>query len=421
MYGSKSSCATARGWSNSPWSRWSSAVLDLEGFRFVVVGAGFYGAVIAHRIATELGEPVLVLDRRHHIGGNCHSEVNGLTNVEVHTYGTHIFHTSDRVVWDFVRRFAEFTNYRHRVFARHGEAVYTMPINLMTISRLYGRWLSPDQARALIAAEAAAAGGEPANFEEKARSLIGGRLYEAFIRGYTAKQWGTDPKLLPAGIITRLPVRFNYSDFYFADLYEGMPVDGYHALFRRMLDHPKIRVALGVDFQPAMTRGRDVLTVYSGPIDQWFEHKRGHLGWRTLEFEHEVLHTGDHQGCSVLNWVDEDVPHTRVHEYRHLHPEREARHAPDRTIVSREYSRAARIGDEPYYPVATPDDLGMLAQYMDLAKAEANVLFGGRLGTYRYMDMHHVIASALGAFDRVVAPWARDGEPIAGHVDRPQV
>lgn len=383
-------------------------MLDLQGARFVVVGAGFYGAVIAHRIATELDEPVVVLERRPHIGGNCHSEIDAGTGIEVHRYGTHIFHTGDERVWAFVNRFSAFTNYRHRVFARHGEAVYTMPINLMTISRLYGRWLSPDQARALIAAEAAREGhGEPGNFEEKARSLIGGRLYEAFVRGYTAKQWGTDPRQLPAAIIARLPVRFNYTDFYFGDPFEGMPVDGYHAIFRRMLDHPRIRVVLGVDVRPGMVRGRGVFTIYSGPIDRYFDYRCGPLGWRTLDLEFETVASGDHQGAAVMNYVDEAIPFTRIHEFRHLHPERESRHHSGRSVIAREFSRAARSQDEPYYPISTLEDKKRLAAYAELAVREQDVLFGGRLGSYRYMDMHHVIAEAMTAFDETVAPWAR--------------
>lgn len=390
-------------------------MLDFPDVPFVVVGAGLYGAVIAHRIATELGLPVTVLERRRHIGGNCHSEVDAATGIEVHRYGSHIFHTGNERVWTFINRFSQFTNYRHRVFARHGDDVYTMPINLMTISRLYGRRLSPDQARALIADEAAGnRRREPANFEEKAKSLIGGRLYEAFVRGYTAKQWGVDPRLLPTDIISRLPVRFSFTDFYFNDPYEGMPVDGYHALFRRLLDHPRIRVLLGVDVLPGMLDGYRGHVVYSGPIDRYFGYRCGPLGWRTLDLQFETVASGDVQGAAVMNYVDREVPFTRIHEFRHLHPERHDRHDAGHSVIAREFSRAAGRDDEPYYPIATAEDRQRLAGYAALAAAETHVLFGGRLGSYRYMDMHHVIAAALQAFDDWVLPRARGYPPPSG-------
>ncbi len=371
-------------------------------FRYVVAGAGFFGAVVARRIAEELDEPVLIVERRSHIGGNSYSETDARTGIEVHRYGTHLFHTSNEAVWTFVKRFSNFNNYRHRVFTRHRGRVYTMPINLQTINAFFGLDLTPSQARAFIAEQATAGAiGEPANLEEKAISLIGRPLYEAFVRGYTAKQWETDPTNLPPDIITRLPVRFSRNDFYFSDLYEGLPLDGYAALFTRLLDHPKITIRLGCDFfavRDSLPAGATV--IYTGPIDRYFDYRCGRLGWRTLDFETESLDEDDHQGTAVLNYADTDVPYTRVHEFKHLHPER---HHDGRTTIMREYSRFAGVDDDPYYPINTPADRKTYDAYRALADAEEGVFFGGRLGSYRYLDMHQAIGAAFKLFERLAA------------------
>lgn len=371
-------------------------------FRYVVVGAGFFGAVMARRIAEELGEPVLIVERRPHIGGNSYSDTDPGTGVEVHRYGTHLFHTSNKAVWTFVKRFSDFNNYRHRVFTRHRGRVYTMPINLQTINAFFGLDLSPGEARDFIARQvAAAAVPSPANLEEKAVSLIGRPLYEAFIRGYTAKQWETDPSQLPPDIITRLPVRFSRNDFYFGDLYEGLPVDGYGTLFARLLDHPRIAVKLGCDFfavRPDLPARATV--IYTGPIDRYFDYRCGRLGWRTLDFETEGLAVDDYQGAAVMNYADTDVPYTRIHEFKHLHPERDCE---GRTVIMREYSRFAGAEDDPYYPINTVADRKTYDAYRALADAEENVIFGGRLGSYRYLDMHQAIAAAFKAFERLAA------------------
>jgi len=389
-------------------------------YDLVVVGSGFFGLTIAERAATQLGKRVLVVDRRDHIGGNAYSAPDPDTGIEVHVYGAHLFHTSNRRVWDYVNRFTEFTGYQHRVFTIYQDRVYPMPINLGTICEYFGRYLTPDQARALVAEQAGEIDTARAeNLEEKAISLVGRPLYEAFIRGYTAKQWQTDPKELPAAIITRLPVRYTFNNRYFNDTFEGLPVDGYTAWLKRMADQPGVRVELGVDYFDV--RGQlpaSVPTVYTGPLDRYFDYREGELGWRTLDFEREVLGTGDFQGTSVMNYADEDVPFTRIHEFRHFHPERE--YGQDKTVIFREYSRFAKTGDEPYYPINTADDRAKLERYRQLARDETrerNVLFGGRLGSYKYLDMHMAIGSALSMFDNKIAPHFADGRPLDGSLE----
>jgi UDP-galactopyranose mutase len=386
-------------------------------YDLVVVGSGFFGLTVAERAATQLGRRVLVLDRRNHIGGNAYSAPEPQTGIEVHVYGAHLFHTSNKRVWDYVNQFTSFTGYQHRVFARYQGQVYAFPMNLALINQFFGRSHTPDEARALIAQQSAEIDTASAqNLEEKAISLIGRPLYEAFVRGYTAKQWQTDPKELGADIISRLPVRYDFNNRYFNDTYEGLPVDGYTAWLTRMADHPGIEVRLDTDyFDIRNDLPADIPTVYTGPLDRYFDYAAGELGWRTLDFETEVVGTGDFQGTSVMNYNDEDVPYTRIHEFRHFHPERD--YPRDRTVIVREYSRFAGNGDEPYYPINTPDDRAKLERYRELAKVEARdrrVLFGGRLGTYQYLDMHMAIGSALSMFDNKIAPHFTDGAAFDG-------
>jgi UDP-galactopyranose mutase len=384
----------------------------------LVVGSGFFGLTIAERCATELDLRVQVIDRRSHIGGNAYSEADPETGIEVHRYGAHLFHTSNQRVWDYVNRFTDFTPYQHRVYTTYRGEVYPLPINLGTINQFQRAAYSPDEARAWVAEQASQLTHEPANLEEKAISLIGEPLYEAFIKGYTAKQWQTDPRELGADIISRLPVRYTYDNRYFSDTYEGLPVDGYTAWIERMAEHPNITVALDTDFfdetQPFNKTAcvGEIPVVYTGPVDRYFDSAHGDLSWRTLDFETEVLPTGDFQGTTVMNYADTDVPHTRVHEFRHFHPERD--YPADRTVVMREFSRFAEADDEPYYPVNTPQDREKLLAYRELAKGETDVLFGGRLGTYQYLDMHMAIGSALSMFDNLVAPHFTSGTPLAG-------
>ncbi|HEU5161423.1 MAG TPA: UDP-galactopyranose mutase [Streptosporangiaceae bacterium] len=380
----------------------------------VVAGSGLFGLTVAERCAAELGLRVLVVERRDHIGGNAYSEIEPETGIEIHRYGAHLFHTSNEKVWRYVNRFTSFTSYRHRVFSIFKGRVYSLPINLATICEYFGRAMSPGEARALIAEQAAEAGGgagrPPRNLEEKAISLIGRPLYEAFIRGYTAKQWQTDPKELPPEIITRLPVRYTFDNRYFSDTYEGLPVDGYTALLERIADHRGIEIKLGTDFFDLDAAG-NVPVVYTGPLDRYFGFAAGELGWRTLDFELSVEPVGDFQGTPVMNYADEDVPYTRIHEFRHFHPER-AWYPADKTVIMREYSRFAARGDEPYYPINTPQDRARLGRYREMAAREAGVLFGGRLGTYKYLDMHMAIAAALTMVENRLRPHFTEGLPL---------
>lgn len=382
-----------------------------------MVGSGFFGLTIAERAAAELDKRVLVIDRRRHIGGNAYSEAEPETGIEIHRYGAHLFHTSNKRVWDYVNRFTDFTGYQHRVFAKFQGQVYAFPMNLALINSFFGRSHTPDEARALIAEQAGEIDTADAqNLEEKAISLIGRPLYEAFVRGYTAKQWQTDPKELGASIIARLPVRYDFDNRYFNDTYEGLPVDGYTAWLSKMADHPNIEVRLDTDYFDIRGEIPDnTPVVYTGPLDRYFDYAEGELGWRTLDFEQEVVATGDFQGTSVMNYNDADVPFTRIHEFRHFHPERD--YPNDKTVIVREYSRFAQPGDEPYYPINTADDRAKLARYRELARKETaarSVLFGGRLGTYKYLDMHMAIGSALTMFDNRVAPYFTEGRLLAG-------
>ncbi|ACZ31590.1 UDP-galactopyranose mutase [Xylanimonas cellulosilytica DSM 15894] len=389
----------------------------------VVVGSGFFGLTVAERIAEQYGRKVLVIDRRSHIGGNAYSEANPETGIEVHKYGAHLFHTSNERVWEYVNRFTAFTSYQHRVYTTHKGEVFQMPINLGTINQFFRSAYGPDEARALIKEQAAELDGKtPENLDEQGVNLIGRPLYEAFIRNYTAKQWQTDPRDLPASIISRLPVRYTYDNRYFNDRFEGLPVDGYTAWIERMADHKNIEVKLGVDFfdesQP-ISKGNvvgNVPVVYTGPVDKYFDYAEGDLSWRTIDLKEEVLDIGDFQGCSVMNYADADVPFTRIHEFRHFHPERD--YTTDKTVIHREYSRFAEHGDEPYYPINTAADREKLLAYRDLAAAEKSVLFGGRLGTYKYLDMHMAIGAAMSMVDNKLAPYFGKGDAlVSGGVD----
>lgn len=400
----------------------------------VVVGAGLFGLTVAQQAAERAGARVEIIDVRNHIGGNAYSYFDERTGIEIHKYGAHLFHTSNKRVWDYVNRFTSFTNYVHRVYATHDGEVYPLPINLGTINQFFHAHYTPEEAKALIASQAGElAGKDPQNLNDKGISLIGRPLYEAFIKNYTAKQWQTDPSKLPAGIIKRLPVRFNYNNRYFKDTWEGLPTDGYTAWMQRMIDDPLIHVSLGVDFfdesQPfnkrALAKG-GVPVVYTGPVDRYFDYALGELKWRTVDFKEVRYEENDHFGCPVMNYSDADVPFTRAIEFKNFNPEREEVEGEDgretgcedgeadfvpgksvkagETVVWQEYSRAATRDDEPYYPVNTDADKALYARYAELAAAEPRTVFGGRLGTYSYYDMHNVIDMALRAYESQVAP-----------------
>jgi len=371
----------------------------------IVVGSGFYGLTIAREAAEKLGLKVLVLDKRTHIGGNAYSQFDAATGIEVHVYGSHLFHTSNERVWDYVNKYTSFTNYQHRVWTKHNDETFSMPINLATINKFFNKEFDPAQAERFIRAQTDAdAVTNATNLEERAIALVGRPLYEAFIKGYTEKQWQTDPKDLPAEIISRLPVRFTDDNRYFSDKYEGLPTGGYLKWIENLADHPNIEVQLDTDYFEFRAENQiSVPVVYTGPIDRYFDFEFGELGWRTLDFESEILSVGDFQGTSVMNYADANVPYTRIHEYRHLHPERNYQN--EITYISREYSRFATVDDEPYYPINTEIDRQALTKYRNLIKSETNVWFGGRLGSYQYLDMHMAIASALTSFDNEISEY----------------
>lgn len=397
-------------------------IMSTQSYDLIVVGSGFFGLTIAERAASQLGKRVLIIEKRSHIGGNAFSQPEPETGIEVHQYGAHLFHTSNERVWNYVTQFTKFTDYQHRVFAMHDGKAYQFPMGLGLICEFFGKYYSPDEARALIKEQVSEVNTEDAtNLEEKAISLIGRPLYEAFVRDYTAKQWQTDPKELPASNITRLPVRYTFNNRYFNDTHEGLPVDGYAAWLRAMIDHDLIDVQLDTDWFDVRADIRaanpDAPVVYTGPLDRYFDYSAGRLGWRTLDFDVEVLPIGDFQGTAVMNYNDADVPYTRIHEFRHFHPERADRYPKDKTVIMKEYSRFAEEDDEPYYPINTPEDRKILAAYRELAAQETandQVLFGGRLGTYQYLDMHMAIASALTMFDNNLTPYWTEGAPLKG-------
>ncbi len=389
----------------------------------VVVGAGLFGLTVAQQAAEKADARVEIIDVRNHIGGNAYSYFDESTGIEIHKYGAHLFHTSNKRVWDYVNRFTSFTNYVHRVYATHDGEVYPLPINLGTINQFFHAHYTPEEAKALIESQAGElAGKDPQNLNDKGISLIGRPLYEAFIKNYTAKQWQTDPSELPAGIIKRLPVRFNYNNRYFKDTWEGLPKDGYTAWMQRMIDNPLIHVSLGVDFfdesQPFNKRSlaqAGIPVVYTGPVDRYFDYKLGELKWRTVDFKEVRYSEGDHFGCPVMNYSDSDVPFTRAIEFKNFNPERQevddsASFEPGKTVkacetvVWQEYSRSATRDDEPYYPVNTDADKALYARYAELAAQEPRTVFGGRLGTYSYYDMHNVIDMALRAYESQVSP-----------------
>ena len=376
----------------------------LDAADLVIVGAGFFGLTIAERASHEFGAKVVILEKRSHIGGNAYSYIDPESGVEVHKYGSHLFHTSNPRVWEYVNRFTSFNEYRHTVVAKHGDQFYSLPINLGTLAQIYGRPLSPEEARDLIEREAQAEGiSNPQNLEEKAIMSVGRRIYEALIKNYTLKQWQTDPNLLPPEVIARLPVRFNFNNRYFADTWEGLPLAGYTKWQEAMVTNPLISIWYDHDyFDLKDSISPDVPVVYTGPIDRYFDYSEGLLGWRTLDFETQTLPIEDFQGTSVMNYSDLDVDFTRIHEFKHLHPERKS--IENRTVIMKEFSREAGKTDDPYYPINSAEDRKMLDRYRERQEQVSNVIFGGRLGSYLYLDMHMAIASALSNFDSQVAP-----------------
>lgn len=370
----------------------------------VIVGAGFSGAVIA-RVLAEAGVATSVVDGRAHVAGNAHT-ARGAGGVMVHTYGPHIFHTADTEVWEFINRYGEMVPYTHRVKATHAGRVYSLPVNLHTINQFFSLTLSPREAEEFIRARADSSIAVPVSFEDQALKFVGRELYEAFFRGYTHKQWGIDPTELPASILARLPVRFTYDDSYFNHPYQAIPREGYTPIVERILDHDLIEVSLGSEVSAPDLEGAEHV-FWSGPIDAYFGHSHGRLGYRTLDFAAEV-HEGDFQGCPVMNYCDPDVPHTRITEHKHF----AAWESHDSTVIYRETSRLAGPEDVPYYPIRLVKEREQLARYVAAAGGTRGVTFVGRLGTYRYLDMDVTIGEAL----RAARTWLenrRTGAPMA--------
>ena len=356
----------------------------------VIIGAGFSGAVIARQLATH-GYQVEIFDARNHVAGNCHTERDAETNIMVHRYGPHIFHTSNEKVWKYINQFDEFIPFINRVKTIYNDKVYSLPINLLTINNFFNKSMSPIEAEEFIKAISDNSISEPQTFEEQALKFVGKDLYDAFFKGYTQKQWGVHPRELPASILKRLPVRFNYDDNYYASKHQGIPKNGYTHIVNQILDHPNIKVYLGTKIH------RKELEQYahafnSSPIDAWYDYELGQLGYRTLDF-HRETHEGDYQGTAVMNYGNASIPWTRISEHKHFSTWET--HA--KTVIYKEYSRLCTASDTPYYPLRLVNEKAMLGKYVDLARKETNMTFIGRLGTYRYLDMHVTIEEALAA------------------------
>ena len=360
--------------------------------KILLVGAGFSCAVVGRKLA-EHGFNVTIIDSRSHVAGNCHSERDTDTGVMTHVYGPHIFHTDDQEVWEYVNKFVTFMPYINRVKTTSQGKVYSLPINLHTINQFFDKTLSPDEAKDFMASLGDQSITDPQTFEDQALKFVGQDLYEAFFKGYTMKQWGCHPSELPASILKRLPVRFNYNDNYFFHKFQGMPENGYTELVEKILDHPNITVQLNTSFVRTMTSDFDHV-FYSGPLDGYFDYELGRLGYRTLDFE-KFTYNGDYQGTAVMNYGDADVPFTRITEHKHFSPWEEH----EGSVCYREFSRECDKDDIPYYPIRLVDEKALLSQYVNKAKLEENVTFLGRLGTYRYLDMDVTIREAMDTAD----------------------
>ena len=363
-------------------------------YDYLIVGAGMFGAAFARK-AADAGKRCLVIDKRGHVGGNCYSyELEG---VQVHKYGPHIFHTSNNTVWDFVNRFTEFNNFILTPIANYSGEIYNLPFNMNTYAKMWGV-CTPDEAKAIIDSQAAPhRQKKPANLEEQALSLVGGDIYEKLVKGYTEKQWGRPCNELPAFIIKRLPLRFTFDNNYFNDRYQGIPIGGYTKMFERMLD--SIDVEMGVDYLAEGSRFGSMAgkTVYTGQIDEYFGYRLGSLEYRSLRFDTEILKADNHQGVAVMNYTDSHTPFTRCIEHKHFEF---GKGDPGKTVITREYPMQWERGEEAYYPVNDDANNELYAQYEELAKSEPRTVFGGRLGTYRYLNMDQVIAEALACAER---------------------
>jgi UDP-galactopyranose mutase len=358
--------------------------------KYLIVGAGFSGTVLAHQLAKNSNCTIHIWDERDHIGGNCHTSRDEQTGIMVHHYGPHIFNTDKKEIWDFVNSLVEFKPYVHRVKAMSNGKIYSLPVNLHTINQLFGKSFTPVQAKEFLETLADKAIEDPQNFEEQALRFIGKELYTAFFYGYTKKQWGCEPTALPASILKRIPVRFNYDDNYHNNIYTGIPVDGYTALIEKLIAHDNIEVKLNKKFTSDDDLSIYDHVFYTGPLDAWFNFKYGRLGYRTVTFEKKYA-DGDFQGVTQMNYCDAKVPYTRITEPKHFtYWEKH-----DKTVYYKEFSKETEAADIPYYPKRLAADKDLLLKYRADAEKLEKVSFLGRLATYRYMDMHHVIGEAL--------------------------
>jgi UDP-galactopyranose mutase len=358
--------------------------------KYLIIGAGFSGTVLANQLVNNSDCSIDIWDERDHIAGNCHTERDKQTGIMVHQYGPHIFNTDKKEIWDFVNSFIEFRPYVHRVKAMSKGKVYSLPVNLHTINQLFGKSFTPAEAKVFLETLADTSITDPQNFEEQALRFIGTELYYAFFYGYTKKQWGCEPTELPASILKRIPVRFNYDDNYHNNIFTGIPVEGYTAFMQKLIDHPAIVVTLNKKFEPGMDVTEYDHVFYTGPIDAWFNFKYGRLGYRTVTFE-TFYADGDFQGATQMNYCDEAVPYTRITEHKHFTNWEQH----DKTICFKEFSKETGPDDIPYYPKRLENDKTLLLKYRHDAEALQQVSFLGRLATYRYMDMHNVIGEAL--------------------------
>ncbi|MEO5945093.1 MAG: UDP-galactopyranose mutase [Ferruginibacter sp.] len=358
--------------------------------RFLIIGSGFSGCVLANNLIENIDCTIDIWDERKHIGGNCHTERDSQTDIMVHQYGPHIFNTDKKQIWDYVNGFGEFKTYVHQVKALSQGKIYSLPVNLFTINQFFNKTFSPNEARAFLETLADKSITDPQNFEEQALHFIGKDLYKAFFYGYTKKQWGCEPTALPASILKRIPVRFNYDDNYHSNIYTGIPKDGYTAIMNKMIEDDRINVTLDKKFSSDIDVSNYAHVFYTGPIDAYFNYEFGRLGYRTVTFEKQYTN-GDYQGLAQMNYCDSDVPYTRVVEPKFFTPWEKH----EKTIYIKEFSKETTAQDIPYYPKRLANDKKILQQYRDKAETLKAVSFLGRLATYRYMDMHHVIGEAL--------------------------
>lgn len=359
----------------------------MKDYDYLIVGVGLFGSIFAHE-ATKRGKKCLVIEKRDHVGGNCYTQ--NIEGINVHKYGAHIFHASNKIVWDYIQQFAEFNRFTNSPVARYKNELYSLPFNMLTFNKMWGV-ITPQEAEAKIKEQIAQENiTEPKNLEEQAISLVGRDIYEKLIKGYTEKQWGRKCTELPAFIIKRLPVRYTYDNNYFYDTYQGIPIGGYTGIFERMLDG--IEVKLNVDFFAEREYYENLADkiVFTGMIDEYFGYQFGKLEYRSLRFDNEVLDMPNYQGNAVVNYTEAEVPYTRIIEHKHFEYGSQAK-----TVITREHSKEYEDGDEPYYPINDARNNELYAKYKALADEKNNVIFGGRLAQYKYFDMHNIIAEAL--------------------------